>query len=462
MFIAEQDRRWMRRNGLPRVVSRRVSQAAKTLYHSTLGAMGPGRQSRAALLMVLASAHKCSACGCDGGGSVFVRYQTIPLPPDRANAILAKAAFVLGGAPRTYREAAYMCAYSTEYRTGETTIPVLDGLRVGCPNCRHDTSFGAGNTVTRPADLMGAARGAPRFPVKSPVKMKPVPMPPPPTNDELHVAQSECLVQGKVWRDGTSRLVGVELEHNLRVSGISSVLARWGGRYDRDGSCGYELSSAPASGAYLDAMVRAYCAALANGGCDNRCGGHVHVEAGDMSWADMFTLVTAWVRLEPLYFAVAGKARANGSYCTPLRGDVSAALQAYASGDVGKAKRALVSLAYAGDRSDTRGASRSDEGRYRAINLQPWLAGRSRDRGMGERATVEFRLWPGSLDADRVLLHTTMSERLVSWARLHTVNDAMRLTPDANGLAAIGMPGKALSDAMHIAAPNLVLGMAVL
>lgn len=289
-----------------------------------------------------------------------------------------------------------------------------------------------------------------------------------------------------------NRFAGIEWEYNRLRS--DKYLKRWeklwfGNRHE-DASCGFEAVSAPVAGDYMVNCVSVLGTALNKGGAlvDNRCSIHVHADAKDLQWTDMFRMLAVYVKVEALLYMIAGQDRLDNRYCLPCGKDYEAALKRLDRKD---AVMAVAFNAQHGGQNGTnipsfgrvsqrqRPGRRADVHRHarrRGLNILPWLAGRGprpmnaipivaqagdtidslahrhgvsvaslirwnklkieagAPLAVGQRmnifkrtiapdTTVEFRIHPNTLDAERVTNWTKMIVRLVDWAAKSTDKD---------------------------------------
>lgn len=236
---------------------------------------------------------------------------------------------------------------------------------------------------------------------------------------------------GAPWRDGKARLVGVELEYNdsdpYERAPIDSFLRTWRAGDHYDGSCGREVVTAPIAGKHVDACLTALGRALADAGvkANESCGVHVHVDASDLLWADMFRLLHVYAKVEPVLYMLAGQHRVKNTYCIPTGEQYRAALSSV------DRKGSVLSAAF--NRTEGRKyvrekpPTKKDGGRYKGLNICPWLAGRHANRRgkskvVKKDTTVEFRLHRNTLDTRRVAEWAKLCERIVSWCA--TASDA--------------------------------------
>lgn len=230
------------------------------------------------------------------------------------------------------------------------------------------------------------------------------------------------------WNDakakgGAARLVGVEVEYNSDENGgAGDWVETWpGAGIHEDGSCGWEAVTPPINGKYVSQCLTELCRELrANrAGCDSNCGLHVHVDARDMGWHDMRRFMRVWARIEALMFVLGGQSRiANrGSYCVPCGERFGKAAEAedwknaildYAINN----RLPSASRVAQGRRSVLRGTDKKGGGRYKAVNIMPWIAGRAFKR---PDTTLEFRLHMGSHDENQVVPWVQLLQDLVTW-----------------------------------------------
>lgn len=210
------------------------------------------------------------------------------------------------------------------------------------------------------------------------------------------------------------RYVGVEWEFNEGADKdrLFGWCQEWEGAVVTDGSCGLEVVTPPISGDNIRKCLTEVGMALRDATVDDSCGVHVHVDARDLTWDNMFLLLRAWAKVEGLMYVIGGQQRLKNTYCIPCGLEYAEAAEDRNKGEV-------LSIAY--DKQDTIGGGRNyvkhqkpskkDGGRYKSLNICPWLSGR-RDRnrffGLKKDTTVEFRLHR----------NTHSSERLIGWAQL--------------------------------------------
>jgi hypothetical protein len=208
---------------------------------------------------------------------------------------------------------------------------------------------------------------------------------------------------GKPWvadikaRKGfnSTRLIGFEYEfnHAQSYSQIGEACARWRAGWHTDGSCGEEVVSAPISGDHIAGCLTDLCKALrrSNAEVNSSCSMHVHVDARDFHWVDVYRLLRVYAYLEPVLYMLGGQSRVRNSYCRPVGAQYVQALRAT---DI---KAAIMGVAFGDGAARVRQTQRSRPGkkggvRYQGLNLLPWLAGRRSTGRHKPDTTIEFRI----------------------------------------------------------------------
>lgn len=230
-----------------------------------------------------------------------------------------------------------------------------------------------------------------------------------------------------------ARIVGIEVEFNKRPyneDDDSYAVDAWrdswaGASIHEDGSCGWEAVTPPIAGRKIDACVNELCAELSayDTGCNDHCGLHVHVDARDVSWYDMRRFLGLYAKVEPLLFVLGGQSRIeNGRYCG--RFGAKAARAIAAEDWKGAIISAVLGVTEGREEMKVNGCHKKDAGRYRAVNLMPWMAGRAFRR---PDTTIEFRLHEGTHDAQRIIPWAKLCAAMVEWAVTHTDSDLAAL-----------------------------------
>ncbi len=274
-----------------------------------------------------------------------------------------------------------------------------------------------------------------------------------PDDDEGEVGKPWAFAPGSKFK--CKRTIGVEWEFNDMVD-LHAWRKKWRGGVHHDGSCGYEAVTAPIAGDHIENCLKDLADTFksTHARADDRCGIHVHVDARDLKWADMYRLLWVYGKVEPLMYLLAGQHRAKldrdrTSYCKPVGKEFLDSLS-----EVDR-KGAVLATALGRNHSEkaARQALRNsrigkkDSGRYRGLNIIPWLAGRAykerkvtTDRKTGKitttlvpksDSTVEFRMHRNSLNPDRVIGWAQLCAKLVEWCASATDKEAQNLPKSA-------------------------------
>lgn len=191
------------------------------------------------------------------------------------------------------------------------------------------------------------------------------------------------------------RMAGVEWEFNRLSTNryFDNWLKKWLGERHEDASCGYEAVTAPIAGDYMVKCVTALGTVFkkSKATIDNRCSIHVHADAKDLQWADMFRLLKVYSIVEPILYMLAGQERLDNRYCVPCGKDYASALNRIDRKDAIMAV-AFTTITRDGHKADVnllpdngRVSQRAVPGkradvhlnsRRKGLNILPWLAGR--------------------------------------------------------------------------------------
>lgn len=240
------------------------------------------------------------------------------------------------------------------------------------------------------------------------------------------------------------RLIGVEIEFNYMIGSAKSALEEWSYRWEgeglngavhEDGSCGWEAVTPPLDDVDLKNCLKEFSALSEEHplGCDNRCGLHVHVDCRDLGWPEMYRLLRLYAKVEGFLFVLGGQGRWINSYAFPVgemfekatvhtkerKEHIISAVRT----DYGATPLAVNagSKHYLSPRAFT---SKKDGGRYKALNIIPWIYGTAQKR---KDATVEFRLHKGTHDYKRIYNWAVLCSDMVSFAKKCTNKQIERL-----------------------------------
>ncbi len=240
-------------------------------------------------------------------------------------------------------------------------------------------------------------------------------------------------------RGECARLAGVEYETTERPDGDAlSWARRWSAGWHSDGSCGYEAVTPPCGGSKIDECIQELADVI--GETNDTCGIHVHVDATDYRWADTFRFLRVFAKVEGFLYVLGGQHRVKNTYCEPCGKDY---LDALASDDP---KNAVLALAYGVPEIDTdndgkprksgKCANRHSPrkklgGRYKSVNIAPWVFGRRLSKRLRPDTTFEFRLHRNGESAERVIGWTHLCVAIVEWCAKASDRDVKDLPRSA-------------------------------
>lgn len=203
------------------------------------------------------------------------------------------------------------------------------------------------------------------------------------------------------------RYVGLELEvcgirKGKMGEKVTEAVASWGGEVKGDGSLpegGFEIALSPARGDKARAQIKEVCAALseADAFVTRAAGGHVHVDASDLSNAQLATLYSLWYLLEDTVFELCAPNRRSNTYCSPWDAKPRVIVTSPIDPDVEGLSLGTHRLFYSCEPSN----------RYKSLNLCNLR---------GDRRTVEFRLFPGTVTEETALRNACIAARIVECA----------------------------------------------
>lgn len=257
-------------------------------------------------------------------------------------------------------------------------------------------------------------------------------------DDEVSSYSFRGFKEGAPIREGRGRLCGVEWEFNTCET--PRAIRAWArtnsGGIHYDGSCGWECVTPPMGGRAVDRILLSLASAFetARATIDDKCGIHVHVDARDYMWDDMFRFLRVWSKVEVAMFLLGGQYRTSSGYCGACGPQYERALNSR------DRKGNVLAVAYGahgaveGREVARNRPGKKHQGRYKSVNLCPWLNGRS-SRPRLPDSTIEFRLHRNSANGWRVVGWTKLCTAIVEWCATHTDEDALALPKD--GLRAL-------------------------
>lgn len=255
--------------------------------------------------------------------------------------------------------------------------------------------------------------------------------------------------EGKQEHNSLLRLLGTEIEisRGKQTDGVARAMNKWMASVVNDGSLpvgGSEVVTQPAAGDKWVQMVTEITGAL-NGACgaqvSDRCGLHVHVDAGDLTVWDLRRFVKLYSYIEqPLYDLTDADEGRCAQYAKPCGQTYTAML----SGGDGKAMKQNFMMKMYGKRLPAEAINprtqRYSSGlpiRERALNLnlrdttrekyQPVRYNAVNLHSYFHRGTIEFRHHHGTTDTETIIHWGIAVGSLVDWAAGHSDADLLKL-----------------------------------
>lgn len=157
----------------------------------------------------------------------------------------------------------------------------------------------------------------------------------------------------------------------------------------------------------------------------------------------MYRFLAVWSRIEGLMYVLGGQHRATNTYCEPCGDNYKKAL---ASNDP---KNAILSLAYgcrettevaikgeyvqvpAGKQYNRNHPTKKPGGRYKSVNIAPWVFGRRLAKHRKPDTTIEFRLHRNGDGAERVIGWTHLCVAIVDWCAKASEAEVAKLPKNA-------------------------------
>lgn len=249
--------------------------------------------------------------------------------------------------------------------------------------------------------------------------------------------QAMALVdEKKLWKRNvfhSRRLAGVEWEFVSARKNVDllNFCSATGAGLHTDGSCGWEIVTPPVYGDGIESTLISLAQAFktAQALFSPRCGIHVHVDAKDLYWSDIYSLSTLWVKIEPIMFHIGGWTRKDNHFCAP-----HGTALAYALAQKDK-KSAILACSVNGYLKNARiyPIGKKNRGRYCSLNLVPWIAGRKANYCASD-TTIEFRLHENSNSGERVTTWAKLCVAIVDFAKATNETEMQRLCAERSQL----------------------------
>jgi hypothetical protein len=214
---------------------------------------------------------------------------------------------------------------------------------------------------------------------------------------------------------------------------LAIALKAWNASCVGDGSLpggGFEINTHPAAGDFWTVQVNEIMAGVhrAQGWVDDRAGCHIHVDCRDCGYEEMARVMLLACAVEPALFEMIPPLRRENNFCIPCSEMYIPALnmEYHAAENAGTPplfRNVLLSMLYSRSKELSKNQmesikrSKSHAVRYRAINLHSYI----------HRGTLEFRMPPGTIYAENIIMWGRMLGELVEYAYRHTYKDIHKL-----------------------------------
>lgn len=224
----------------------------------------------------------------------------------------------------------------------------------------------------------------------------------------------------------SSRLISAEIEVasiSKNKNLVEKTVADWEGSIVHDGTlpaAGFEINTAPAGGDVYIAQVFDICEALEAAGAkvDKNCGLHVHVDARDFNYNDLYKLTKIYTAIEPTLLAMVPANRHSSEYAIKCGNIFESKIKKSWSNEKlthlelkDRIVTAIYNTGHSAFRTNKRGAGLGT-GRYYALNLHSWFY----------RGTIECRLFDGTVNKNEII------EWGILWANI--LDFAVRMSDD--------------------------------
>jgi Putative amidoligase enzyme len=207
------------------------------------------------------------------------------------------------------------------------------------------------------------------------------------------------------------RYTSLELEYNGCDDGSYVVEAcrQWADYCVSDGSLpdeGFEINTNPSRGDTYDKHIRAICSAVQSAGSEvtRCCGLHVHVDARDLNWHDLYKLSLLYMRVEDALFKMQPSSRQDNRYCMRVESNYKLDPKGYKhkllnrlydhSFPEHKKQGRMAAISHkGGKRVFSERTDKYNSARYYAMNLHTFFY----------RGTIEFRHASSTTKADKAI-----------------------------------------------------------
>ena len=221
------------------------------------------------------------------------------------------------------------------------------------------------------------------------------------------------------------RLIGAEIEVCGTKPGslVDLAVQKWKGTVVSDGSLppdGYEINTHPSGGLYYAQQIGEIYGALNASGLwqDSHAGCHIHTDARDFDYTDLYKLLCVYAVLEPGLYKLIPQNRRSSRFCIPCGPlyyqKIHTTLNALPKSERNPLKAAILLTVYG--RRDTREfkKDKSHDTRYRSLNVHSYTF----------RGTIEYRMPEGTIYPENVINYGMLYAHLMDRVKKLSVQEA--------------------------------------
>ena len=241
----------------------------------------------------------------------------------------------------------------------------------------------------------------------------------------LELNKWACRTQAEQGSMLSRRLIGAEIEVCGTKPGslVNLAIQKWSGTVVSDGSLppgGYEINTHPSGGLYYAQQIEEIYRALNASGLwqDSHAGCHIHTDARDFDYTDLYKLLCVYAVLEPGLYKLIPQNRRSSRYCIPCGPryyqNIHIVLSNLPKSERNPLKAAILLTVYG--RRDTR-EFKKDKGhdtRYRSLNVHSYTF----------RGTIEYRMPEGTVYPENVINYGMLYAHLMDRVKKLTVQEA--------------------------------------
>lgn len=231
------------------------------------------------------------------------------------------------------------------------------------------------------------------------------------------------------------------LDHKTteNVKAFKRLVRKWKSSVVSDGSISgreeMEINTSPAKGKLFIQQIKEYGDMLSRLGAraNRSCGLHIHLDARDFSYFDIYKLALLYQVLEPAIFRLVPASRRSATWCKPCGNTLTKKFGDIARIKEGGVKAVVLESFYGFDLKKRKKSWERDKKerrphqRYQAVNLHSWCY----------RGSIEIRLAAGTVNPDDIINWSLMWERILNVAQESSVAQITKMRSEVTVLPLI-------------------------